>query len=209
MSFQFQCPRGHLLEGDESQAGQQCNCPMCGMLFIIPMPVSAPPPVGPPQVGPSNAPYYQPLPPQVGPSNAPSYEQYEPGPPASPFAHLQTGPAAAAEEPPPSGPAFGGEKVEAPPELLHIPCPKGHELETPPEMLDQEVLCPQCGVQFLLRRKDSVEFKKALEAAETLRLAKLGNFWLNWAIAAVVLVVLGLITMIIISNLGDVKAPKK
>src|SRR5436190_10096813 len=46
MSFQFQCPQGHLLEGDPSQAGQTCNCPTCGMLFIIPAPLAAP--VAPP-----------------------------------------------------------------------------------------------------------------------------------------------------------------
>ena len=42
MPFQFQCPQGHLLEGDKSQAGQQCHCPTCGMLFIIPQPIGAP-----------------------------------------------------------------------------------------------------------------------------------------------------------------------
>jgi hypothetical protein len=47
MAFQFQCPQDHLLEGEESQAGQAINCPVCGMLFIIPEPIAAAPPATP------------------------------------------------------------------------------------------------------------------------------------------------------------------
>src|SRR5690349_1780314 len=101
MAFQFQCPQEHLLEGEESQAGQAINCPVCGMLFIIPEPIAAPAPETPPP---------------------------EPEKPAEP-------------------------------ELLHIPCPNGHELEVPPDMIDTEVLCPQCNVQFRLRAKDSIEHR--------------------------------------------------
>ena len=36
MPFQFMCPQGHLLEGHESQMGQQVPCPLCGTLLIIP-----------------------------------------------------------------------------------------------------------------------------------------------------------------------------
>ena len=91
----------------------------------------------------------------------------------------------------------------AEPELLHIPCPNGHELETPVDMLDQDVLCPQCNKQFRLRRKDSIEYKAKKERDERLRLEKVGNLWLNWAIAAVVLVVLGLITLVVVSQLNQ------
>ena len=38
MTFQFQCPEGHLLEGDESQAHEQIHCPQCGLLFVVPAP---------------------------------------------------------------------------------------------------------------------------------------------------------------------------
>ena len=97
----------------------------------------------------------------------------------------------------------------AEPELLHIPCPNGHELETPLEMLDQEVLCPQCNAQFRLRRKDSVEYKKQKELEEHIQLEKIGGLWLTWAIVAVVVVVLGLIGLIVASNLNqDVPVPK-
>ena len=40
MTFHFQCPYGHLLAGEESQAGQQCMCPVCTTLFIIPAPLA-------------------------------------------------------------------------------------------------------------------------------------------------------------------------
>lgn len=36
MPFQFYCPQGHVLQGDESQVGQPCQCPYCGSSFLIP-----------------------------------------------------------------------------------------------------------------------------------------------------------------------------
>jgi hypothetical protein len=95
--------------------------------------------------------------------------------------------------------------AEAPqePALLHIPCPKGHVLETPEEMLDQEVLCPHCNTQFVLRRKNSLEFKRKQEERERLREIKVGNFWLNWAIVAVVLVTIGLLALIVVRSLSQ------
>lgn len=154
MSFQFQCPQGHLLEGDESQAGQPVNCPVCQMLFLIPAPVAGP--------------------------------AHEPAPAE----------AAPAEEPRRPGPVFDAGTVTRPPDLLHIPCPKGHELEVPRDMLGQEVLCPQCESQFQLRERDSVEFKRKRDEEQARRDLRVGNAWLNWAIIIAVLVVLGLIILI-------------
>lgn len=153
MSFQFECPNGHLLEGTPDQAGQQCHCPTCGMLFLIPEPI-------------------------------------------------------AEEEAEPAGgwPAVGGRRKRglgdlAPkgPELLHIPCPNGHQLETPPEMLDQEVLCPQCHAQFKLRRKDSIEFKRHQEEQLMVKEMKTGNAFLQGAIIFAVLIGVGLIALIAIT----------
>jgi hypothetical protein len=79
------------------------------------------------------------------------------------------------------------------PGVVHIPCPNGHELETPVEMLGEEVLCPHCGVQFKLRNEDSKEYHVLQENLEHRR----AQFWLNWAIAASVVVGLGLLTMLI------------
>ena len=36
MQFQFMCPQGHLLQGDVAQMGMPCQCPHCGMTFLIP-----------------------------------------------------------------------------------------------------------------------------------------------------------------------------
>jgi hypothetical protein len=186
MAFQFQCPQGHLLSGDESQAGQQCHCPTCGMLFIIPQPIGAPA------------------------AEAGAYDH------ATRFAGLAQGGASPAAAPAEAaafvpGAAATAMMPEAPaePELLHIPCPNGHELETPLDMLDQEVLCPQCNAQFRLRRKDSIEYKKKKELEEHIRLEKIGSLWLTWAIVAVVVVVLGLVGLIVASNLNqDAPLPK-
>lgn len=159
MAFQFQCPQGHLLEGDEAQAGQTCQCPMCGMAFIIPAPVAAAawsPAVCAP------------------PAEQPSIPSFGPGAPA----------AEVAEEP----------------KLLHIPCPKGHELEVPLDMLNQDVMCPHCGEQFRLRERDSVEFKRKQAELEERRVARAGKLWFNWAIVIAVGIVLFLIILIAVGS---------
>jgi len=145
MAFQFQCPQDHLLEGDESQAGQAINCPVCGMLFIIPEPIATP----------------------------------------------------AAESPPPEP------EIPPEPELLHIPCPNGHVLEVPPEMLDTEVLCPHCKAQFRLRAKDSVEHRKRREQEEAIRDAKTNKFYYQFAIVVVSVVALLLLTLMIMSLMNN------
>ena len=150
MPFQFTCPQGHLLEGDESQAGQQCQCPTCGMLFLIPQPAAL----------------------------------------AEPDAGLVD--AAMAEDPFATGPAE--------PRLLHIPCPNGHELETPDDMIGQEVLCPHCGAQFVLREQDSLESRRVREIELERRLREQSKAWFNWAIVVAVLVVLTLVGLIVYVN---------
>ena len=91
----------------------------------------------------------------------------------------------------------------AEPELLHIPCPNGHELETPLDMLEQEVLCPTCNAQFRLRKKNSREYKRKKEETELIKEIKTGNLWFNIAIVAAVLVgllVVGLVAMTIFGS---------
>jgi hypothetical protein len=165
---------------------------MCGMLFIIPQPIGAPAPGG-------AAPF------SAGDRFAAMRDQAQAAAPAGGV------PAGDPSAPfvPGAGPTSPASPMTAPagPELLHIPCPNGHELETPVEMLDQEVLCPQCNAQFRLRRKDSVEFKKKKEQEEKIRLEKVGNLWLNWAIVAVVLVVLILVGLVVYSNMSQSTAP--
>jgi hypothetical protein len=169
MPFQFLCPQGHLLEGDESHAGLECECPQCGAAFIIPA---------------------------------------SPGQPAADA----TEPAASAPEE--SSGAYGDlfDEIpggaegdiggggggllsgDMPSDVLHIPCPNGHELESPLDMLGQEVLCPQCSVQFRLRREDSVEYQRQQEIIFSRR----GKIWLRWAIAAAVVVGLSVFVMMIL-----------
>jgi hypothetical protein len=144
MPFQFECPQGHLLEGEPQQAGQTINCPVCGMLFIIP------PPIAPP---------------------------------------VEARPAAPAEP--------------AEPEVLHIPCPKGHELEVPLDMLDTEVLCPTCNTQFMLRAKDSVEHRRRHEEERRLKEEKTDTFWFKFSIGIAAAVVLLLLTLMIMSAMSQ------
>jgi hypothetical protein len=200
MAFQFHCPQGHLLSAHEYQAGQQTHCPMCGMALIIPLPtVMMPPtptvmfpysPVGGPPPAP---PEMSSLPPAAEPE-APVTDRFAALAAAAKAAEAE---AADAEKPP--EPAAEAPPVE--PAVLHIPCPKGHVLETPEDMLDQEVLCPHCQAQFVLRRRNSVEFRQKKEEEERIREFKTGKFWLNMAIVVVVLVVLGLVALIVVRNL--------
>jgi len=281
MPFQFMCPQGHLLEAEESQAGQSCGCPICGAAFIIPSPPpgamvqpvipaptqspaygTAPLGGGPPQPYLQPAPGYAPrqpyppspahyAPPPGGGYYAPQAGPYYPSPPlheahptaayapaADPYAdpradqqaeqsfyeHLSAPvdssafmPGEVGEQPttsdamhqepiadrlaieataltPEVGLSVGG------PAVYHIPCPNGHPLECPVDMLDQEVLCPECHVQFRLSEKDSVEHKQRREQARALREAKQGNLWLTWSIVFAVVIVVALIVMAIVAG---------
>ncbi len=186
MAFQFQCPQcANVLQAEDFQAGQQSYCPMCGAMFLIPSPfmpsASVPAPGGPFPGSPHGGAF------PTGPGSPPA-------PPSFPAFGPGTG--GATGVPPPQAPAPTFDLRE--PELLHIPCPQCKELlETPIEMLDQEVLCPHCQAQFQLRRRDSVEFKRKKDQEAQIKEIKAGNTWLNLAIVAVVLVVLFLGALIV------------
>jgi DNA-directed RNA polymerase subunit RPC12/RpoP len=183
MVFQFTCPHGHLLEGEESQAGQRSQCPQCGTVFVVPSPQMA---------GAASHGHF--------PGQSESFPgvgfQFPaaPGPAesAQPFAGLGAGVAA------------GGAMPGAPegPRLLHIPCPNGHELETPPEMLDQEVMCPHCGAQFRLREKDSVEYKRRRDEELEQKYRRAGRLWFNWAVGIAIFVAIGLVALAVWSVYG-------
>lgn len=166
MVFQFQCPQGHLLEAEPSQAGQHCQCPVCGQEFLIPAPIEQTAFATPVQEAPA-----------------------APGPPS------------VSEVPPlEAGVAPGALSELAGPRLLHIPCPSGHELEVPPDMIGQDVLCPHCQVQFRLREQDSVEYKRRKQEELELKDYKAGKTWFMWAVIFAILVVLGLIIMIAVGS---------
>ncbi len=170
MPFQFQCPAGHLLEADESQVGQQSQCPMCGQTFAIPSPAG------------------------VGPSPAEEVSPFSVGPAGPPPGQLEESAATFSLE---GGAApFDPTGALAGPTMLHIPCPNGHELEVPPDMIGQDAMCPHCGSQFLLREKDSAEAKRRKAQQLELKDYKAGKNWLMWAVIFAVLVLIGLILMI-------------
>ena len=151
MAFQFQCPQGHLLEGEETDAGRQSTCPNCGTSFVVPQPT---------------------------PESIITNE----------FPDVTGGPKVQEAVP----------ELDKMPDLLHIPCPNGHELETPREMLNQDVLCPFCNSQFRLRENNSVEYVRRKEQEIEGQELKLGNKWMNWAIVLAALLTLAL-TLIIVS----------
>lgn len=201
MAIQFHCPQGHLLQGDEAHMGLQTQCPYCGVMFIIPV-------VDPQAL---QAAYAQ----QASMQYAPQQETYLPqemheiyDPAASqPGLRDFLGQVAAGEmahqpaaEPAPGAVDYESASVElgegaGTPGCVHIPCPNGHELETPFDMLGQEVLCPHCGAQFRLRNEDSREYHEKLDKRERER----GKFWFNWAITAAVLIGGGLLVLLAIA----------
>lgn len=289
MPFQFYCPQGHLLEGHESQMGQQSQCPMCGSVFMMPfMPGAAPggavpgpvapggwPPYNQPAPGyPQQAPGYGPAAPAYGqqqvayappgtaygqPQMPPGYGANYPGgqmPPnaypgqaagyagglpgqmpgfgqpqqeafpfagpggtaASPadagmqhpgggFPHIQTepqsesaaaaAPAREAPAPPPEAPKQPAPAEKQDPQNVRIPCPQGHELQTPMDMVGQEVLCPICGTQFHLRYEDSIEYKEEQAELRRRRAENLNQAALKWSIGSAVAIVLAIISMIV------------
>ena len=226
MAFQFLCPQGHLLQAEESQAGQQCQCPYCQGLFLIPPapqgPGSVPPPVEPPPVAgpgfqpppappefqappaPPAPPGYQAPPPAPGFQAPPVYDPTAVGPGFEPspefFPEIQTRPALQPSVGvPPDAASFDLSGPGQQP-IVHIICPSGHSLDTPREMLGQEAICPFCQVQFLLRYEDSVEHGERLARQQEFEEINKGKRWMQLAIAAAVLVVFGLIALMILSR---------
>ena len=72
---------------------------------------------------------------------------------------------------------------------LHIPCPKGHVLEVPREILGEEVECPYCGEQFLLKRERSFEYINDRYKQETSSEAKVSKEWFTRAMIGVILAI--------------------
>jgi hypothetical protein len=208
MAFQFLCPQGHLLQGDESQAGQQCKCPYCESLFLVPQPLVAAP-VEPAEPEPTPPPglFGDAAPPSLGAGGAPDFSwaqqpapgyEPQPGPPPQEQAGGFPGIRVDADV---AGGGSGGPSVADLPggaQIVHVICPSGHELETPREMLGQDALCPYCQVQFRLRFEDSTEYRRQKEEERELREIKAGKAWLQWSIAAAVVVIFGIILMIVV-----------
>jgi len=190
MVFQFLCPRGHLLQADELQAGEHCKCPYCEAEFLVPRASRDPRPDHLPVARAETA-DRSPVEGDLAVS-AP-----EPPPPEETLPEIRT------------GRKIGGDPAEVAAQLglvdarqqslLHVPCPKGHVLETPRDMLGQDAMCPYCQVQFRLRVEDSQEYRRERAEQRERREQKLGKAWLHWAIATAVVVVLGLIVLVVVA----------
>jgi hypothetical protein len=183
MTFQFLCPEGHLLQGEEAHMGMQCQCPQCGVAFIIPTVERPQASVGAPTGAPVQTPQIDLAPLDQDDALAePAEARAAEGLEALDVGTLDTGDLDDA--------AVG----EA---LVHIPCPNGHELEVPLDMIVQRAMCPHCQVEFRLRREKSVEYIHEQEALDRKR----AEFWFKLAIIAAgvvgaVLLIMFLATMI-------------
>lgn len=212
MTFRFFCPQGHILEAEPEQVGQAAACPFCGTAMLIPAPF---------QHG-GEAPVFHPIaqPAPEGSASGGAHREGVPGPdlpdrfplpdPAAPGtsgSEVMAGaePAAGLSPFPLSAEAevVGGagppEPVIQPAALtavFHIPCPQGHILETPQDMLGTEAMCPFCRSVFRLDYEASQEYRAKLERERELAERREAAFWLRLAIVAAVLVLAGLIAMI-------------
>ena len=184
MTFQFTCPQGHLLQAEPEHVGQQSQCPACGTMMLIPAPPPEALPLAKPVTDDGSAPF-----PNVTRQGLASSAESSPP-------KIDTG------APQINTDMEGPRAVDAQPEFFHISCPNGHELETPRDMLEQFAMCPTCNAQFQLLERESVEYKRRKAVEEEARAANLERNWLNWAIALVILVLLGLGSLMLMSVLN-------
>lgn len=173
MPFQFNCPQGHLLSAEPNQAGQQVQCPICQSQFAIPAaPAAAPPP-----------------PPVAATA-------------ASGMADDGFDPLGGVDDEIPDGAEDGigdGGGTFSDIDIYSIPCPNGHVLETPVEMLGQHAMCPHCQSQFELREEDSHEYKERRRREIEKQDAVVGEKWLKRAIWIAGIVIAGLLILVIIN----------
>ncbi len=195
MPFQFMCPQGHLLEGHESQMGQQVHCPLCGTLLIVPV-------VGPQAPAATTAaPEYPP--PSRGHGGWPTPPGTSPPAPEPPPLLVQeTFPAVQEPSPAPAAePEPAPEPEPEEPKTVRILCPNGHELHTPMDMIGMQAACPECNAEFLLRYEDSIEYIEKKKAARLKKDEAFNQAALKWSIAAAVIVFVALITMMIVASM--------
>lgn len=187
--MQFFCPLGHLLECSASQICQRSRCPTCGAEFVVPQVVATPnersrqateqqspelPAIGPGfSLGPAHVGKSR----QALETEAPLIRR-----PSAVFAS-ETATAASVDEE----------------RLVHIPCPAGHELETPFSMIGKDVMCPICQAEFRLHYNRSREHRTEQQQERVRREQKVGRTWMTWSLVAAALVLCGFALMIAIS----------
>ena len=227
MPYQYfcPCPQQKMLEGAEAYAGQPVQCPHCQQVFSQPPP-GASYPAAQPQAPMPQAP--MPQAPMGYPGAAPmpgGYPGAAPMPGGYPGAPQMGGPMTPQGMPnfpitpigpPGEVPNFGaqagdtGFSFTAPeqqtPTVLHIACPEREcpyqnpVMDVPSEMVGQDVMCPCSRVALTLRYEDSLEYKKRREEYQLRKEEKFARSAMNWAIAAVVIVIFGLAVMMFLAS---------
>ncbi|MGA2034479.1 MAG: hypothetical protein ABSG68_19710 [Thermoguttaceae bacterium] len=156
MAFQFYCPQGHLLEGEPSQAGLPCQCPLCGETFSIPSAVAAEAAAA---IGGDFALPEFPVPPATTPSMAPPgacrvqevpLAPFQVPPPTAPLSPLGTGrvqevPLAPFKAPPPTSaplPPAATAPMQPPSPASAIPATARPRFELPPSQPPMAVATP-------------------------------------------------------------------
>jgi len=214
MPFQFRCPQGHLLEGENEDVGQVVNCPICGVALTIPSvpytPAATPiqPPVPPDQQVPAtNVTDIAPPVIEPEPENFPdvtangSIEETE-----NEFAiHTDNSQSDSAEQDNNQAEQDGDDTLDfesgnANQDELRIPCPNGHILDATRDMLGEEAICPFCKEQFELKERNSLEAIEKREILSEQREEKQERMFLYWGIGIMVVGIVSVITLIILYN---------
>jgi hypothetical protein len=201
--MQFYCPRGHLLECTESQIGQRSRCPKCGAELIVPEVAPAADKFGGPSTGPQR-------------TGQPAMGRWATGLPAT-EPNVPVGPARdadganALETDAPlirrkgaqfadvTSAAVAAVAADDEERLVHIPCPAGHELETPLSMIGRDVMCPICRAEFRLHYDHSREYHTEQQQERLRREQKIGRAWMTWSLVAAALVLFGFALMIAVA----------
>lgn len=84
--------------------------------------------------------------------------------------------------------------------VYHIPCPKGHVFRAREEWLGREMVCPKCNSSFLVQATSSLEYLREQKRRQDAIDDRAARVWLNWAIAAGVLVLLSFVAMVVASQ---------
>lgn len=198
MGFHFFCPQGHILEAEIEQVGQAAVCPFCGTEMLIPAPLNQPTAASSQEDSRQasvNVPTESAL---LGHGQEDAIGGEVRGSPSfASVSGLSVEPGAfelSAGPEPAIGVSLGAEESQS---VFHIPCPNGHILETPADMLGTPVMCPMCQTTFEPQYEASGEYRRKREEMAAAAAARAARFWLQLAIGAAIIVLGGLIMLIV------------
>ena len=181
------------MQGEEAHMGMQCQCPQCGVAFIIPTIEPAGEPSGAAPAHHSNSLDLAPLGDDEPDLEPPAPAADTGGTGLESLAGLDSGGVFSDEGLGDASIEIGGVVDELGETLLHIPCPNGHVLDVPLDMIGARAMCPHCRAEFRLRREKSIEHLREQEIIE----ARRARFWFKLAIIAAGVVGIVLIVMVL------------